>query len=152
MLTERLKNESGYSMVEVIVAIMIPAIAIIPMVGMFDAGLRASLVGSNYDKARMLANERLEKVRALPYNKPSPAGVNDSAVEIYHPGTPVSGTSGAFSYTVTTTYWKESGGSVVADTSNNSIVKPMMQVVVQVNWSGGNSYKTTGFTASGADA
>jgi hypothetical protein len=27
-----------------------------------------------------------------------------------------------------------------------------MQVVVQVTWSGGNSYRTTGFTASGADA
>jgi prepilin-type N-terminal cleavage/methylation domain-containing protein len=152
LLTERLENESGYSMVEVIVAIMILSVAIIPMVGMFDAGLRASLVGSNYDKARMLANERLEKVQALPYNKTSPAGVNDSAVEIYHPGTPVSGTSGAFSYTVTTTYWKESGGSVVADTSDNTIVKPMMQVVVQVTWSGGNSYRTTGFTASGADS
>jgi len=154
LLTERLKNESGYSMVEVLVAIMILAIAIIPMVGMFDAGLRASMVGSNYDKARMLANERLEKVRALPYNKTSPAGVNDSAVEIYHPGTPVSGTdeTGTFSYTVTTTYWKESGGSVVPDTSDNSLVKPMMQVVVQVTWAGGNSYKTTGFTASGADS
>lgn len=151
MLIKRLKDESGYSMVEVIVAIMILAIAIIPMVGMFDAGLKASMVGSNYDKARMLANERLEKVRALPYNKTSPAGVNDSAVEIYHPGSPVTGTSGAFSYTVTTTYWKESGGTVVPDTSNNSLVKPMMQVVVQVSWAGGNSYKTTGFTALGAD-
>ena len=144
------KDESGYSLVEVIASIMLLTIAIIPMVGMFDAGLQASLVGSNYDKARMLANERLEKVRALPYNKTSPAGVNDSAVEIYHPGSPVSDTSGIFSYTVTTTYWKESGGTVVPDTSNNSIVKPMMQVVVQVTWAGGNSYKTVGFTASGA--
>jgi prepilin-type N-terminal cleavage/methylation domain-containing protein len=152
LLTERLKNESGYSMVEVLVAIMILAVAIIPMVGMFDAGLRASMVGSNYDQARMLANERLEKVRALPYNKTSPAGVNDSAVEIYHPGSPVTGSSGAFSYTVTTTYWKENGGSVVQDSSDNTIVKPMMQVVVLVSWAGGNSYKTTGFTASGADS
>jgi Tfp pilus assembly protein PilV len=152
LLTERLKNESGYSMVEVIVAILILTVAIIPMVGMFDAGLQASMVGSNYDKARMLANERLEKVRALPYNKTSPAGVNDSAVEIYHPGSPVTGSSGAFSYTVTTTYWKESGGTVVPDTSNNSIVKPMMRVVVQVTWAGGNSYSTSGFTALGAES
>jgi prepilin-type N-terminal cleavage/methylation domain-containing protein len=149
LLTDRLKNEVGYSMVEVLVAIMILAIAILPMVGMFDAGLRASVVSSNYDKARMLANERLEKVRALPYNRPG--GAADSAVEIYPPGTPVSGTSGIFSYTVTTTYWKESGGSVVADTSNNSLVKPMMRVVVSVTWGGTNSYTTTGFTASGAN-
>jgi type IV pilus modification protein PilV len=152
LLTKRLKSESGYSMVEVLVAIMILTIGIIPMVGMFDAGLKASMVGSNYDQARMLANERLEKVRALPYNKTSPAGVNDSAVEIYHPGSPVTGSSGAFSYTVTTTYWKESGDSVVQDASDNTVVKPMMQVVVQVSWAGGNSYKTIGFTASGADS
>jgi len=151
LLTERLKDESGYSMVEVIVAIMILAIAIIPMVGMFDAGLKASMVSSNYDQARMLANERLETDRALPYYKTSPAGVNDSAVEIYHPGSPVTGTSGAFSYTVTTTYWKESGDTVAPDSSNNSLVKPIMQVVVQVNWAGGNSYKTTGFMAARAD-
>ena len=150
MLTERLKDESGYSMVEVIVAIMILAIAIIPMVGMFDTGLKASMVSSNYDQARMLANERLEKVRALPYNRPG--SPTDSAVEIYHPGSPVSGTtSNGFSYTVTTTFWKESGDTLVSDSSDNSIVKPMMQVVVQVTWSGGNSYKTTGFTAAGAD-
>ncbi len=152
MLTERLKGESGYTMAEVLVAIIILTVAIIPMVSMFDAGLKASMKGSNYDKVRMLANERLEKVRALPYNKTSPAGVNDSAVEIYRPGNPVTGTSGAFSYTVTTTYWKESGGTLVPDASDNTIVKPMMRVVVQVTWAGGNSYTTTGFTALGAES
>ena len=135
------------------VAIMILAIAIIPMVGMFDAGLRGSVEGSNYDKARMLAIERLEKVRALPYHKPG--GTADSAVEIYPPGTPVSATSGIFSYTVTTAYWKESVNAagvvaVAADPSNNAVVKPMMQVVVRVTWNGATrSYQTTGFTARG---
>ena len=144
-------DESGFTRVEVLVAIIILAVAIIPMVGMFDAGLKASVVGSNYDKARMLANERLEKVRALPYNKlGSPA---DSAVELFSPGTTVTGTddSGKFSYTVTTTYWKETGGVVASDASNNAVVKPMMQVVVRVTWGGTNSYKTTGFTAMGAN-
>ena len=39
-MTERFKSESGYSLVEVMVSIMILAIAIIPMVGMFDLGLK----------------------------------------------------------------------------------------------------------------
>jgi prepilin-type N-terminal cleavage/methylation domain-containing protein len=146
LLTERIRGESGYSLVEVMVAIMLLAIAIIPMVGMFDMGLRASAASSNYDKARMVATERLEKVKALPYYRPDPAA--NSAVEIYHPGTPVSGTSGIFSYTVTTTYWRETAGAVVADASDNSVVKPMMQVVVRVTWDG-KSYETTGFTALG---
>jgi prepilin-type N-terminal cleavage/methylation domain-containing protein len=146
LLVKPLKEESGYSMVEVMVAIMILAIAIIPMVGMFDVGLRASSDGSNYDKARMLATERLETVKALPYFKPDLAA--NSAVEIYRPGTPVSGTSGIFSYTVTTTYFRESEGNIAADTSDNSVVKPMTQVVVRVTWNG-RSYETTGFTALG---
>jgi prepilin-type N-terminal cleavage/methylation domain-containing protein len=145
-----LKEESGYSLVEVMVAIMILAIAIIPMVRMFDAGLRSSVEGSNYDNARMLAIERLEKVRALPYNKPG--GAADSAVEIYRPGTPVSATSGIFSYTVTTAYWRETEGEIVADASDNSVVKPMMQVVVTVTWDAGTrQYQTTGFTARGGN-
>ena len=60
-----LRSESGYSLVEVMVAMMILAVAIIPMVGMFDAGLRAAVAGSNYDGARALANEKLEGIRAL---------------------------------------------------------------------------------------
>jgi Tfp pilus assembly protein PilV len=150
---KRWKEDIGYSLVEVMVAIVLLAVAIIPMVGMFDAGLRGSVEGSNYDKGRMLAIERLEKVRALPYHRPG--GSADSAVEIYQPGAPVSGTSGIFSYTVTTAYWKESVNGagvaeVAADPSNNSVVKPMMQIIVRVTWNGATrSYQTTGFTARG---
>lgn len=141
-------NEGGYSLVEVMAAIMILAIAILPMVSMFDAGLEAATSGSNYDKARALANEKLEEVRALPYSKTSPAGVNDSAVEIYRPGSPVTGTEGTFSYTITTTYWIESAGNLQA--ADNSITRPMMQIAVTVTWGSGKSYTTTGFTAVGA--
>ena len=147
MFSKVLSSESGYSLVEVLAAIMILAIAILPMVGMFDAGLRAAASGSNYDKARVLANERLEEVRALPYNRAgTPA---DSAVEIYRPGSPVTGAEGLFNYTITTTYWFENAGNVQA-APNNSIMRPMMQITVTVTWGPGKSYTTTGFTATGA--
>ena len=88
-MTKRLKDESGYSLVEVMVAIMLLAIAIIPMVSMFDAGLRAAVLGGNFDQARAIAGEELEEVRALPFRiDGSPA---DSGVEIYPP---VNGPSG----------------------------------------------------------
>jgi prepilin-type N-terminal cleavage/methylation domain-containing protein len=143
---KRLEDASGYSLVEVMAAIVILSVAIIPMVGMLDAGLNATRSAGNYDKARMLANNRLEKVQALPYNRPG--GASDSAVEIYHPSTPVPGTSGTFAYTVTTQYWRESGGNLeaVADTS---IVRPMMRITVTVTWDGSHSYTTRGFVASG---
>ena len=69
-------SESGYSLVEVMAAIMILALAILPMVGMFDAALRAAVLGGKYDKAWTLADEKLEEIRALPYIKPG--GVADS--------------------------------------------------------------------------
>ena len=38
-------TQSGYSIVEVMAAIMILILAILPMVGMFDAALRAAVLG-----------------------------------------------------------------------------------------------------------
>src|SRR3712207_6842025 len=96
-----IKSESGYSLVEVMASIMILAIAIIPMVGMFDAGLNAASRGGNYDKARALANQQLEASKSLPYETvrdnfpngtpaPSPAATSSSQ-----------SAPGGFSYTVT---------------------------------------------------
>ncbi len=146
MSVKGIKDASGYSLVEVMAAIVILSVAIIPMVGMLDAGLRSAAAAGDYDEARALANNKLEGVQALPYNLPG--GAADSAVEIHHPSTPVSGTSGPFAYTVTTGYWKESGQALeaVADTS---IVRPMMRVTVTVTWDGNHSYTTRGFVASG---
>lgn len=67
-MTKLLKDETGYSLVEVIVSILILSIAIIPMVGMFDAGLRSATTSSNYDKARSLANKQLEIAKNMPYD------------------------------------------------------------------------------------
>ena len=138
---ELLRRESGYSLMEVMVAIMILAIAIIPMVGMFDAALRAAVASSNYDEARSLANEKLEGIRALPYERPG--GAADSVVELYPPATPVVGTEDVFSYTVLTKF-------VDADLSNpgNSPGKSQMRVEVEVEWEG-NSYTTIGYVAGG---
>jgi prepilin-type N-terminal cleavage/methylation domain-containing protein len=148
-LVRRLQDASGYSLVEVMAAIVILSIAIIPMVGMLDAGLRTAAAAGDYDEARALANSRLEGVQALPYNRPG--GAADSAVEIHHPSTPVSGASGTLAYTVTTEYWRESGEALeaVADTS---IVRPMMRVTVTVTWDGSHSYTTRGFVASGVSS
>jgi prepilin-type N-terminal cleavage/methylation domain-containing protein len=60
------RHESGYSLIEVVVAILLLSIAIIPMVSMFDAGLEAASTSGNYDKARALANSNLEVIKADP--------------------------------------------------------------------------------------
>jgi prepilin-type N-terminal cleavage/methylation domain-containing protein len=85
-MAERIREDSGYSLVEVMVAIVIMTIAILPMVSMFDMGLHSTTEGSDYDKARMLANLKLEQAKNLPFdsgddaiqdvkdNFPEPAG------------------------------------------------------------------------------
>ena len=67
MFRKRLKSEAGYSLVEVMVSIMILAIAILPMVGMFDMGLNTANMGTKYDRARTLANTKLEQAKMLDY-------------------------------------------------------------------------------------
>lgn len=67
MSAKRLREESGYSLVEVMASLMILAIAILPMFAMFDTGLHAATRGSNYDIARALANKQLEQAQSLSY-------------------------------------------------------------------------------------
>jgi hypothetical protein len=126
-------------MVEVMAAVMILALAILPMVGMFDAALRAAVLGGNYDKARALANEKLEEVRALPYRQPG--GAVDSVIEKYPPASPATGAEGIFTYTVRTKF-------VDAGFSNpsNPSPKSQMRIEVEVEWQG-KSYTTAGFVA-----
>ncbi len=147
MIRRLSKGESGYSLVEVMVAIMILAIAIIPMVGMFDAGLRAAVLGGDYDRARAIAGEELEEIRTLPYNTP-PNPPADSVVEIYPPGGAVACTGpieAGFSCQVQTAYARMDSAAIVSDPD----ARTMIQATVTVTWGGGNSYSTTGLVSKG---
>ena len=68
MIRRFLIEERGYSLVEVMASIVILAIAILPMAGMLDMGLRTATTGSNYDKARTLANLKMEEAKSLPFD------------------------------------------------------------------------------------
>ena len=67
-MIEWYKEEAGYSLVEVMASIIILTIAILPMVGMFDMALTSATAGSNYDKARALANLKMEEAKSLPFD------------------------------------------------------------------------------------
>ena len=134
-------------MVEVMVAILILAIAIIPMVGMFDAGLRAATTGSNYDQARALANKELELARSLPYdalrtNFPVNPSTPDptTGVIVSSPQPAPSGYPSSFSYTVRKAYARLDNSGNVQEAADAS---SMMTVKVTVNW-GGKAYTTEG--------
>lgn len=145
MIRKLANEESGYSLVEVIVSIFILAAAILPMVGMLDMGLKSATRGGNYDTARQLANKNLDKVRSLswadaqtnykPTNTPSPAGTPVSC-------TPPSPT--VFTCTVTTTYMQDDPlTQTLTQALSTQTPTTVMRVVVQVQWQGG-PYTTTG--------
>ncbi len=142
-MIHNLKNEAGYSLVEVMVAIMILALAILPMVSMFDAGLRAAVLGGNYDSARTFANEKLEETKALSFDDALVRYPEDSA-EPCDPGPPAG--SPVTSCTVETDY-VEIGASAVNSTDDSGDYETTMaQVTVRVEWNGGD-YTTTGLIA-----
>ena len=111
-------------------------LAVVPLVGMLEAGLRAATSSGEYDAARALANEKLEEARALPYSRPG--GTANSAVERYAPPGPPDATEGDLNVSVRTAY-------VDRDLSNPAGSSPtgQMRVEVLVAWDAG-SYSTVG--------
>jgi prepilin-type N-terminal cleavage/methylation domain-containing protein len=137
------RDQSGYSLVEVMVAIMILAIAIIPMVSMFDAGLRAAMLGGNYDTARAFANEKLEEVKSLSFNDALARYPEDSTTNC-NPGPPAG--SPVTSCTVLVDYVRLTATDVRSTNGNGDYPTTMVQVIVTVQWNSG-SYTTTGLIA-----
>lgn len=115
-------------------------LAVVPMAGMLESGLRAATSPGEYDAARALANEKLEEVRALPYSRPG--GAADSAVERYAPPGPPDTTEEGLNVSVATAFVDE-------DLSGPAGSPPtgLMRVEVSVVWNDG-SYSTVG-VASG---
>jgi prepilin-type N-terminal cleavage/methylation domain-containing protein len=148
-LTRLLEEEAGYSLVEVMAAIMILAIAIIPMVGMFDMGLNTATRGSNYDKARAFANQQLEQAKALSYEQvkqdfptasSTPNPVSSSTLTVpTGAGLPAGST-----YTVAKRYVSTSADN--PSFSNASSDQGLIRITVTVTWSE-TSYTTVGLKA-----
>ena len=125
MWTDARKGESGYSLVEVMVAIVVLTVAILPMVGMFEAALRAATTSGDYDRARACANQRLEQAKSLPYEAVK-AGPTEGVCE-----------PSGFGYAVGTQFVDQDLRDVGEDHG-------LMKVTVTVEWDDGNSYSVTG--------
>lgn len=144
------KDQSGYSLPEVLVAILLLAIAIIPMVGMFDAGLKAASLGGNYDKARALANKQLEVAKSRPYDYvrtefpisgtlPGKFGYTSPAQkDVDFPG---------FTYVVSKQYMEQpptAPGSSMNNFNSADTDTGLIKVTITVSWGSSNSYTTVG--------
>jgi Tfp pilus assembly protein PilV len=145
------REESGYSLVEVLASIILLTLAILPMVGMFDMGLNGAIRGSNYDKARALAQKQLEQAQSLSYatvrtefpNAPCTFDDNSglcAAEDLEDPD----GEFDRFRYTVRKQYVEpnDTGGF---DNSEDGSDTGMMQITVDVGWDGDFDWDDDGY-------
>src|SRR5215217_2095846 len=146
------------------VSIMVLAIAILPMISMFDMGLHSATAGSQYDKARALANLKLEQAKSLPFsdvkdNFPVASSTPDSTLGNYDSGfISVTGTGSAdftnFDYRVQKQFMKQ---PLQAPTSSSESFVPCnvspstcsaangpLRITVTVRWGDGNTYTVFG--------
>lgn len=125
-MNRRLLTEaSGYSLVEVLAAIVVLSVAIIPMVGMFDAALRATGAGGDYDAARACAVRKLEEAKRLPYERVR-GGLPDGSCGL-----------AGFAYEIDEEFLDADLGETGADGG-------LLGVTVTVAWGDGKSYGVSG--------
>jgi prepilin-type N-terminal cleavage/methylation domain-containing protein len=118
-------DASGYSLVEVMVAIVVLTVAVVPMVGMFEAAIQAANASGDYDKARTCAVQKLEQVKSLPYEA-AEGGLQGG----------VCAPSG-FGYTI-------AAQPIGTDLSDGSGEEGLSMITVTVDWGGENSYGVSG--------
>ena len=168
MLTERIRGESGYSLIEVMVSIILLTFAIIPMAGMFDMGLKSTTASSNYDKSRALANLKLEDAKSLPFaslqnNFPVNGSTPDPTTGYYDSDfIPASAPYTTFQYRIEKQYMRQPSkvpGSSTEDflpcdpasTEPGIACDPppgLIRITVTVQWADGNEYTTYGLVSA----
>jgi prepilin-type N-terminal cleavage/methylation domain-containing protein len=165
-MIERLRQSGGYSLVEVMASIVILSIAIIPMVGMFDLGLKTATASSKYDEARALANEKLEQAKSLPYeasasttdlkdNFPRTAPntqATDGSTSAAISNTTEAGVPDGLSYTVRKRHMKMASTSTTTSNltaTGATSADGLIEVTVTVSWGDGKSYTTSGIVSRG---
>jgi prepilin-type N-terminal cleavage/methylation domain-containing protein len=169
-----LKEERGYSLVEVMVAIMVLTIAIVPMISMFDMGLKLATKGSDYDKARALANLKLEEAKSLPFSDVQnyfPMAAGDLGTPTDYDGNGhyqsdwIDGPGAVFAnfeYRITKQYMAKPSAAptsasepfrrcdeVTPSTCDDSTtVQELIRVTVTIRWGNGNTFTTFGLRAA----
>ena len=135
---------------ESIIAIILLTLAILPMVSMFDMGLHGVTANSHYDKARTLANLKLEQAKSLPFadvENNFPAAGNTTPYNGLGPAEP---DFPNFQYTVKKDYmqeWNPTNQDATRFFQTSGATTNLIRVTVTVQWSDGDNTNT--FTTSG---
>src|SRR5215204_1640912 len=156
-MRKRLKEEFGYSLVEVMASIIILTLAILPMVGMFELGLQTATKGSNYDKSRALANLKMEEAKNLNF-----AAVENNFPEAgnttpYESAWLTEDDFTNFEYRIKKQYIEQPPTDLQYDPGNPSgevdfapsdTATSLIRITVTVRWADGNEYTTFGLVSA----
>jgi prepilin-type N-terminal cleavage/methylation domain-containing protein len=158
LIRSLLKDGRGYSLIEVMVSIIILAIAILPMAGMFDMGLNGVTASSHYDKARTLANLKLEQAKNLPFTDVE-GNFPDTGITTPYDGSDWFTEPGAdfanFQYTVYKDYMQEGAPddqTPSRDFDTSGTPTGLIRLTVEVRWgddNDGNGLPDKSFTTFG---
>src|SRR5215212_3008406 len=143
-------------------SIILLSFAILPMAGVFDMGIEGATAGSNYDKARTLANLKLEEAKSLPFDSTNNAvqDLNDNFPELAGTTTaydgsgryqsawksvtgPASANFANFQYRIEKQYMEVPTASSVQFNTSSAATK-LIRVTVTVQWGDGNIYTSFG--------
>src|SRR5829696_347490 len=143
-----MREEAGYSLVEVMFAIMLLTIALLPMIGMFDMGIKSATSSGNYDKARTLANLKMEEAKSLSFAEVEGNFPQAGNTTPYTTVNWINGPGGfaGFQYRVQKHYMTQppSPPTEPFTFSTTGTATGLIRVTVIVQWGDGNTYTTYG--------
>jgi type IV pilus assembly protein PilV len=69
-LNERIEKQGGFSLIEVLIAVVFLAIGVLAMAGLQVTSVRGNYFSNNLMQATYVAQDRLEFLKNLPFNSP----------------------------------------------------------------------------------
>ena len=104
--------EAGFTLIEVMIAILLSAIAVVGLVGIYSVQTRGSSVSRHTTEAAVLAEDRMEDLRTqtapVTGNDPVPLDALGAAGGIYSRSWSITNGATDMTYSVTVT-WNEDG-------------------------------------------
>jgi prepilin-type N-terminal cleavage/methylation domain-containing protein len=124
-----MKNRSGMSLIEVMIAVMILSFAVAVFAPLYPISMRMRSKAENVTRATAMAQQKIEQIRAIPYTSLTYSGLRANSVIDASP------TSSPYSFTTTDGL----ASKLPAGTGTLTVSTPatdLTQVDVTVSWGG----------------
>lgn len=140
-----MKNRSGMTLIEVMIAVMVFSFAITVFASLFPLAMRMRSKSENVSQATMIAQKKIEQIRALPYTSLTYTSLRGANVIDASPNTsPYSFTS---MDNLASKLPEPTSSLTVSNVGTSPYTADLKQITVTVSWGGiitnGNSVTVT---------